>query len=507
MPYPNIIYILADDMGYGDLSCLNEESKINTKHLDQMATQGMIFRDAHSTSSVCTPSRYSLLTGRYNWRSRLKQGVNWGYSERLIEPDRLTVPSLLKTHGYHTGCVGKWHLGWSWGKKTGVNVIRDESRDTPEFPGNDVDFALPITDGPIAVGFDYFFGISASLDMAPYVYVENDRVTTQPDRVVPERTGKQFWREGPIAPDFRHEDVLPTLTGKAIDYIDERARHNAPFFLYFPLPAPHTPILPTAQFQGKSGTNEYGDFCLQVDDLVGQIMAALDRNGIAENTILVFTSDNGFSPMGDLDELHAVGHKPSYVFRGHKFDIYEGGHRMPLLIRWPQTIAAGSVSDETVCLADLMATCAEILDITLPEDAGEDSVSNLAVWQGGAIDQSRREGIVHSSVNGSLSIRKGKWKLEMCPGSGGRSFPAPGPDTEGLPPIQLYDLEADIGERRNVQAEHPQIVAELTALLTTYIINGRSTPGSPQQNADDILWPQLWWLEDSREEKTNGPNN
>ena len=497
MTHPNIIYILADDMGYGDLSCLNEESKIHTENLDRLASQGMIFRDAHSTSSVCTPSRYSLLTGRYNWRSRLKHGVNWGYSERLIEEGRMTVPSLLKSHGYNTGCVGKWHLGWSWGKKANMTEPVDSFRDTPDFPGNDVDFSLPITGGPTAVGFDYYFGISASLDMAPYVYVENDRVTAQPDRIIPEKTGKQFWREGPIAPDFAHEDVLPTLTRKAVQYVDDHAQQDAPFFLYFPLPAPHTPILPLPQFQGKSGTNEYGDFCLQVDDLVGQIMAALDRNGIAENTILVFTSDNGFSPMGGLEELKAVGHKPSYVFRGHKFDIYEGGHRMPLVIRWPETIAAGTASDETVCLADLLATGAEIVGEPLPPNAGEDSVSNLSVWKGGPVEQSQREGIVHSSMNGSLSIRKGKWKLEMCPGSGGQSYPRPGPETEGLPPIQLYDLDADVGERQNLQAEHPEVVEELTNLLTTYIVNGRSIPGEPQQNADDILWPQLWWIEDS----------
>lgn len=500
MTHPNIIYILADDMGYGDLSCLNADSKIRTQHLDQLAEQGMIFRDAHSTSSVCTPSRYSLLTGRYNWRSRLKQGVNWGYSERLIEQDRMTVPSLLKAHGYTTGCVGKWHLGWSWGKKADITEPVDEDRDTPEFPGNDVDFSQPISDGPTAVGFDYYFGISASLDMAPYVYVENDSVTAQPDRIIPEERGKRFWREGPIAPDFAHEDVLPTLTRKAVQFVDDHASGDEPFFLYFPLPAPHTPILPLPEFQGKSGTNAYGDFCLQVDDLVGQIMTALDRNDIAENTILIFTSDNGFSPMGDLEELKAVGHHPSYVFRGHKFDIYEGGHRMPLVIRWPATIAPSSASDETVCLADLLATCAEILDVTLPDNAGEDSVSNLPVWQGKSLDKSQREGIVHSSVNGSLSIRKGKWKLEMCPGSGGQSYPKPGVETEGLPPIQLYDLEADIGERNNVQADHPDIVEALTNLLTEYIVEGRSTPGEPQQNADDILWPQLWWIQEPDEQ-------
>lgn len=490
-PKPNIVYILADDMGYGDLSCLNENSKIHTVHLDRMAADGLICRDAHATSAVCTPSRYSILTGRYNWRSALKQGVTWGYSPPLLEPDRLTVGAFLQGHGYHTGCVGKWHLGWTWARQS--DAAGHASID--QVSADDVDFAAPIADGPTTRGFDYFFGISASLDMEPYVYVENDRVTALPDRIVPESGGKEMWRSGPIAPDFDHADVLPTLTQKAVDYIDERAESGAPFFLYFPLPAPHTPILPTAEFQGKSGTNAYGDFCLQVDDVVGQVMSALERNGVAENTILIFTSDNGCSPRADYTELAAVGHNPSYVFRGHKADIYEGGHRIPLIVRWPQTIPAGSVSDETVCLVDLLATCADILGDDLPDNAGEDSVSNLPLWRGDPRQGPLREATVHSSVNGSLSIRQGRWKLEMCPGSGGWSYPQPGPESEGLPPIQLYDLESDIGERQNVASAHSDVVEELTDLLTTYISQGRSTPGQPQQNVGGAYWEQLWWIE------------
>ena len=480
---PNIIYILADDMGYGDVSCLNEHGKIQTKHLDALAATGLICRDAHATSAVCTPSRYSILTGRYNWRSALKQGVTRGYSPPLLEIDRTTVASLLKTAGYVTGCVGKWHLGWHWAK-----VGPEES---------DVDYTQPITNGPTSVGFDYFFGISASLDMPPYVYVENDQPTAVPDHIVADRGGKELLRAGPTAPDFVHEEVLPKLTEKAVDWVDAQAQTNQPFFLYFPLPAPHTPILPTEEFQGKSSTNSYGDFCLQVDDVVGQVMAVLDRHGIAENTIFIFTSDNGCSPRVDYEELGALGHHPSYVFRGHKADIYEGGHRVPLIIRWPATIAAGSVSDETVCLVDLLATCADILGIELPDNVGEDSVSNLPLWRKESLDQPLREATVHSSVNGSLSIRQGRWKLEMCPGSGGWSYPQPGPESEGLPPIQLYDLETDIGEQQNIAADHPDVVESLTDLLTSYIQNGRSTSGAPQQNVGGRYWEQLWWLVDS----------
>ncbi|MCE5326904.1 MAG: arylsulfatase [Planctomycetaceae bacterium] len=477
---PNIVYVLADDMGYGDVSCLNGESKIRTANIDRMAARGMIFRDAHASSAVCTPSRYSILTGRYNWRSTLKSGVNFGFSGPLIERGRMTVASLLKTAGYRTACVGKWHLGWTWAKCSAKE--------------DDVDYSRPIADGPTSVGFDYFFGISASLDMAPYVYVENDRVTALPTGHIAAGTGKQMWREGAIAPDFKHEDVLPKLTEKALAWIDQSAKSGEPFFLYFPLPAPHTPILPLPQFRGKSGTNEYGDFCLQVDDVMGQLTAALDRAGVADDTIIIFTSDNGCSPMANFEELAAVGHRPSYVFRGHKADIYEGGHRIPLVMRWPGGIAPGSATDQTVCLTDLLATCADLLDLPVPPQAGEDSVSNLPLWQG-RVDSPVREATVHTSIDGSLSIRRGRWKLEMCPGSGGWSHPQPGSkDAANLPSRQLYDLTADIGERRNLIDEQPAVAADLQALLTSYVERGRSTPGAAQGNTGPVRWNQLWWM-------------
>jgi len=474
---PHLIFILADDMGYGDLSCLNAESKIHTAHLDRLAAGGMRFRDAHASSAVCTPSRYSILTGRYNWRSALKEGVTHGFSGPLIEEGRLTMASLLQQHGYTTAAIGKWHLGWDWAK-SGIAPT-------------DVDYSKPITHGPCANGFDYFFGISASLDMPPYVYVENDRVTAPPDREFPGATGFAFCRRGPIAPNFRHADVLPELTRRAEAFL---ARQTAarPFFLYFPLPAPHTPILPAPEFQGKSGTNPYGDFCLMVDDVVGRVMAAVERAGLTENTILVFTADNGCSPKADFPGLEKLGHRPSYVFRGHKADIYEGGHRIPLLVRWPAAIRAGSACDATVCLVDWLATLADILGVRLPDNAGEDSVSLLPAFR--APQSASRMPVVHHSIDGSFSIRQGRWKLELCPGSGGWSWPRPGKECEGLPPIQLYDLTADIGERRNVQHEHPDVVAHLTGLLTRYVRDGRSTPGAPQPNTGPADWPQLAWM-------------
>ncbi len=487
---PNLVYILADDMGFGDLSCLNPESKLRTPHLDRLAAGGLRCLDAHSTSAVCTPSRYSILTGRYNWRSALKEGVTWGYSPPLIEPGRLTVASLLHRQGYRTACIGKWHLGLDWARKG----------PKPE----DVDYALPIARGPCTVGFDHFFGISASLDMPPYVYVEDDRTTAVPTRRtrgcdLPEKrapgdVGFRFWRPGPIGPDFRHADVLPTLTRKAEAWIGTQAKGRQPFFLYFPLPAPHTPILPTAPFQDRSRTNAYGDFCLMVDDVVGRIMAALDQAGATENTIVIFAADNGCSPSADFSGLARLGHRPSHVFRGHKADIFEGGHRIPLLVRWPARIRAGRACRETVCLVDLLATMAEATGAKVPDTAGEDSVSNLPLWLGRRHAKPVREATVHHSMDGSFSIRQGRWKLELCAGSGGWSAPRPGPECAGLPAVQLYDLRADVGEQRNVQAEHPRVVARLRRLLADYVRNGRSTPGRPQPNTGDFPWLQLDWL-------------
>lgn len=478
--HPNIIYILADDMGYGDLSCLNEDSKLLTTNFDLLATEGILFTDAHSSSSVCTPSRYSILTGRYNWRSSLKQSVLFGYSESVIEDDRLTVASLLKQKGYKTACIGKWHLGlnWEWIDKT----------------NEEVDFTKPISKGPVDFGFDYFYGISASLDMPPYVYIENNKATQIPDHITKNDDAKAFWREGPTAPDFKHTEVMPNLTKKVLNTIDTYS--DSPFFIYYPLPAPHTPILPTEKFQGISGTNSYGDFVLMCDDVVGQITNKLKEKGIYDNTIIVFTSDNGCSPCADYNELATYGHNPSYIYRGHKADIYEGGHRIPLIVSWPDKIKPNSISDEPVCLVDFMTTVANIVDIKLPDEAGEDSISNLPIWLDKPYEKPLRNAIVHHSIDGCFSIRKDNWKLEMCPGSGGWSYPATSKgQTEGLPPIQLYDLDNDIKETQNVYEKYPEVVNELKNLLTKYIVNGRSTPGSPQNNTGAKHWPQLNWFD------------
>ena len=485
MNKPNVIYILADDMGYGDVSALNENAAFQTPNYDSMASNGICFTDAHATSAVCTPSRYGILTGRYNWRSRLKCGVMSGYSSPLIEEGRMTVADLFRANGYSTAAIGKWHLGMEF-KKT------DEFKLLPEFETcAGVDYAGKIERSPITCGFDYYYGISASLDMAPYIYIENDHFTNLPDHET-EDTGKRFWRKGPTAPDFVHEDVLPHLTDKVLERIE--SEKDKPFFIYFPMPAPHTPILPSPEFLGKSGTNEYGDFVLMVDAMVGRILDKLKELGLHENTIVVFTSDNGCSPMANFEELLQAGHNPSYVFRGHKADIYEGGHRIPLLVQWPARIKPGKRCDQLVCLCDFMATMAEMLGAELPPEAGVDSVSNLPLWldaDGPAV----REDVVHQSINGSLSLRKGKYKLEMCPGSGGWSYPAPGEETADMPRFQLYDLETDISERVNIIEEHPAIEAYMKKILVGYIRNGRSTPGPRQENNGEEIWEAIRWLE------------
>jgi arylsulfatase A len=483
-PAPNIIYILADDMGYGDVSVLNPEAAWLTTHIDQIASEGITFTDAHSPSAVCSPTRYGVLTGRYAWRTRLKEGVLWSWDKPLIREDETTVGGLLQEQGYATACVGKWHLGLGW-------QFHETNPDS-------ADFSLPVKGGPLALGFDYFFGITASLDIPPYVYIENDRPTTIPIKFSLNNSEYSWWRKGLTGDDFVHEQVLPLLTEKAVDFINkhQESKPDEPFFLYFPLPAPHTPILPTGEFKGKSKTNPYGDFVLQVDHSVGQILHSLETNGIAENTLVIFTSDNGCSPEANYPELSDHGHNPSFHFRGHKADIFEGGHRVPFIARWPGKIKAGTTNHQVICLTDLLATVADITGTTLESSSGVDSYSLLPTLLG-AGDQAVREATVLHSVNGSFAIRRGPWKLILCPGSGGWSEPRPGsPDIDKLPKYQLYNLDEDVGETENLLDQYPAIVTELKDVLSSYIKTGRSTPGPNQENTASDQWPGLNWMSD-----------
>jgi arylsulfatase A-like enzyme len=489
---PNIIIILADDLDYGDVSCYNENSKIITPHLDKLASAGIRFSDAHTSSAVCTPTRYGIMTGRYNWRSRLKSGVLSGYSDALIDDDRLTAGKLLQNRNYHTAFIGKWHLGWDWQLKTPYKNDKDKLSAGPDNP--DVDFSKPVKNGPQERGFDYSYGFSGSLDMPPYVYVENGMATSIPVDTTQCIDENGFWRKGITGPDFRHAEVPPHLTEKSIQYIDSQANSAEPFFLYFALPAPHTPILPITEFIGKSNTNFYGDFVLQVDDVVGKIISALKKHGIQNNTILLFISDNGCSPKADFQELKRVGHNPSYIFRGSKADIYEGGHRVPFIVSWPDKITKGLVSDEVICTTDILATLAEITGYKLPGNAGEDSYSFLPVIIGKNYKTPLREATVHHSIDGRFAIRQDKWKLILWPGSGGWSYPKTEKELENLPRLQLYDLEADPSESNNIADKYPQKVDQLKELLTEYILQGRSTPGKPRQNENMDNWNQIDWI-------------
>ena len=462
---PNIVFIMADDMGYGDLGCYNKKSKIPTPHMDRLAAEGMRFTDAHSPSAVCTPTRYGVLTGRYCWRSRLKRGVLGGYSPALIDTNRMTVASMLKQHGYATACIGKWHLGLGNAKKT--------------------DYDKPLVPGPNALGFDYFYGIPASLDMTPYCYIENERPVEKPTLTIEAGKANEdgWWRPGAIAPGFKHVEVLPRLTEKAVKYIDDHTNTSPdkPFFMYFPLPAPHCPIAPADFVKGRSKAGGYGDFVVQVDWTVGQVVKALKRNGLTGNTLIIITSDNGSPGRTKIKRdpysiIEIYGHYPNGDLRGIKADAWDGGHREPFIARWPGKIPAGTTNDEIICLTDLMATCAAIVGAKLPENAGEDSFNLLPALSGQKLDKPIREAIVHHSLSGMFAIRQGKWKLILGLGSGGFTKPQKIKPKPGQPAGQLYNLEDDLAESNNLWSKHPEIVERLTKLLQKYKEQGRTRP-------------------------------
>lgn len=456
---PNIVYILADDMGYGDLSCLNEKSRIPTPCLDQLANEGMIFTDGHSCSAVCTPSRYGILTGRYAFRTRLKSGVLHGFEKHLIEEDRTTVASYLKENGYNTACIGKWHLGMDYPTHDGKAATQEDSN---------TDWNGKITNGPNSCGFDLFYGIPNSLGNTPYIWIENDSF------IGTCTTTKGYEQPGPAEEDFNPYEAMPNILEKSIEFI-ENQNDETPFFLYMPLTAPHFPLVPTPPFQGKSPIGPYGDFCMQLDWTVGEIMDTLKKQGLDENTLVVFTSDNGCAAYAGVENMEALGHYPSYIYRGYKADIWEGGHRVPLIMRWPNQIRAGSVCAEAVNLNDLLATSAAMIGKPLPENAGEDSFNILPLMKEIGPEQPEREAMVHHSIDGSFSIRKGDWKLELCPGSGGWTSPTNQEATDcNLPDGQLYNLKDDIKEEVNLWKAHPEVVTELQGILDRYHHEGRS---------------------------------
>lgn len=512
---PNIVFFFVDDMGYGDASCLNPSGKIRTPHIDRLADEGMAFTDAHSTSAVCSPSRYSVLTGRYNWRSTLQRGIVGVYGDPLIAADRVTVPGLLKTHGYHTACIGKWHLGQGWDFPIDRDTFCPRSHygasDRPadqhrqatqaECAAWQEAFSRPTTGGPTTRGFDYYFGVDVP-NWPPYCFIENDRTVGVPSEWLPERLlGDNLASiDGPAMPYWHFEQLLPTWASKADAYIRDRARSGQPFFLYMPMTSPHTPLSVNKRFIGKSGLNNlYADLVMETDDVFGQVLDSLQRHGVSGNTLVMFASDNGCAHYVGAREdgrgncesaMEPQGHFPSGPYRGYKSDAWDGGHRIPFIARWPGVIAPGTTCDQLVCLSDLMATCAQIVGDTLPDDAGEDSVSMLPLFADPR--RTTRHEVVHHSIDGKFAIRHGRWKLVLCPGSGGWTHRDAEAAKAGLPLVQLYDMQVDPGETRNLQADRPDKVKQLVALLKKQVAEGRSTPGAPQANDAPV---DIWKLD------------
>jgi len=481
---PNVIYILADDLGYGDLS--HAGGKAATPHCDRLAREGMRFTDSHTTSSVCTPTRYGILTGRYNWRSTLKKSVLWGLSEPLIEKGRLTVPGFLQQQGYHTAVVGKWHLGLGWHELPNAQKRKSKTGPT-KGDGWQIDYGRKVEGGPLAIGFDESYIIPASLDMFPYLYLKNDQPTAWAN------TTKAFHRPGPAAEEFEAINCLTDFARESRAYIAARAKSEKPFFLYLPLTSPHTPIVPAKKWQGKSGLSKYGDFLMETDWVVGEVLAELDKHKLTDNTIVIFTADNGCSPQAKIPDLIKKGHKPNADWRGHKADIYEGGHRTPFLVRWPGKVKAGSLSSQTICTSDLFATLADILGQRekLPAAAGEDSFSFLPVLLGKTVKKPLRPFTIHHSINGSFAIRRGHWKLILCPGSGGWSNPRPAQalKNKDLHLVQLYNLKDDPAEKNNLANQNRPLVNELVDQLVVAIKDGRTNPGPKQSNEG---WPNTF---------------
>ncbi len=502
---PNVIFILADDWGYGDVKCLGGDScKIETPNMDKLAGEGMVFTNAHSSSAVSTPTRYGIITGRYNWRSRLKEHVLWGFSPRLIEEGRQTVPGFMANNGYKTACFGKWHMGMNMptldGKAPRGQDLRRAAVGKPLKPGaTNIDWKGTIKGGPVDVGFDHFYGISASLDMPPYIWINDNKFEGEATTV------KAFQRPGAAHKDFKAVDVLGTIAKKSVEYI--HANKEKPLFMYIALNSPHTPIVPSKEWKGKSEIGPYGDFVMETDWAVGQVVKAVDDAGLSENTLIIVTADNGCSPAARTGSRQLVfngakkqpikpnKHYPCDIYRGHKADIYEGGHRVPFIARWKGKVVAGSKCDDTVCLTDLYATCAELLGKKLSDNEAEDSVSFVPNLLGTAKGH-LREATIHHSINGSFAIRQGKWKLALCPGSGGWSAPTPGGGKRKVAAIkqwvQLFDLETDPSETNNLADKNPETVKRLTSLVQQYILDGRSTPGAKQKNTGETHMLPTW---------------
>lgn len=497
---PNIIFILADDLGYGDTQPFNAASKIPTPNINLLARQGLLFTNAHATSSVCTPSRYSVLTGRYPWRSRLKKGVLWVWDPPLIEEDRLTIGKMLQQQGYATACIGKWHLGWDWPTKDGQPA-------TVANQGKNVAYKKAIMNGPVSRGFDYYFGQDIP-SLPPHVLIENDHVLVEPVDWLTSPAGMP----GAMAPGWKYEDLMPVISQKAVDYIVQQtlARPDQPFFLYLSLSAPHTPIAPGEEYKGKTKVGPYGDFVYEMDQHIGRIIHTVDSLHIGDDTLIIFTSDNGGvnedgeNYTGGVGSLLEYGHSSSGFLRGMKSDAWEGGHRIPFIVRWPGHVKANTASDALISQVDMMATLAALTGAELPENAAEDSYNILPLFSNPSL-QNIRDAVVTQSGNGMLAIQKGGWKLILSSGGGGSWTHPKG----NLPVrvsengqmfwdnIQLYNLKKDIAEIQNIAYRHEDKVKDLMVLLEACILSGKSNPGrSAAPLGPDALWPEAEWIKE-----------
>ncbi len=486
---PNVVVVLADDFGVGDIQALSPGSPIRTPALDRLLRQGMNFTDAHSPSAVCTPTRYGLLTGRYAWRTRLQEWVLAAYEPPLIAADRLTLPGYLREHGYRTLCIGKWHLGWEWPgpQPSRMTEVQNAQKDLTW------DFTQPIRSGPTTRGFDEYFGTDVP-NYPPFTFIENDRVVVLPtDRYrftpTPAPIAGRLFDGTPSAPDWKFEEILPELTRRATGRIHALARASQPFFLYFPLTSPHEPVTPSKAFAGRSGIAPIADFLMETDWAVGEIMRALDEAGVADNTILIFTADNGHARYTGWEPLVAAGHHPSGPYRGWKGEIWEGGHRVPLLVRWPGKVAAASTSDQLVSLTDLFATVVSALGRPLPATGLEDSISFLPALLRSDASAPRRTTAVQHSVGGEFAYRDGPWKLVL-------RNRGPHAQNRGQPrTAELYRLDTDIAEKTNLADRHPEIVARLRADLAALIARGATRDVRSANDAEvvpDVTQAARW---------------
>ena len=480
---PNIVFILADDLGYGDVGCYNSEAKVATPNVDRLAREGMRFTDAHSPSTVCTPSRYSLLTGRMAFRIPYRSVFEGVGGPCLIKEDQLTLPQLLRNQGYTTAMTGKWHVGLSFFDKDGQHITKGGIEGVKQ-----IDYSRAIPDAPIHRGFDSFFG-TACCPGTDYLYafIEGDRIPVPPTGVLdksklPKHPYANDNRLGMIAPGYDLEEVDMVFLKKSQAFLEQHKKRNPkkPFFLLHSMNAVHLPSFAAKRFQGSTKAGPHGDFIHELDEIVGELMKTLKRLGLDDNTVVMFSSDNGPETTSVAHMRADYGHDGARPWRGVKRDQWEGGHRVPFIVRWPKKIAAGSKSDQTICLTDVMATCAAITAVALPDNSAQDSFDLLPILRGEKKGGQARPYTLHQTISLALAIRKGPWKYLDHRGSGGNNYDNPElkrfalPDTAPDAPGQLYNLETDPGERTNLYFKYPEIVKELKALLESSKTQGRS---------------------------------